>query len=450
MTSQEPKPAEPVAGPMSGDLSGSTGRDRRRDLVIRGTRLEGRTVDIHVDANRIAAIESHRGDTEPAAKRQVDGRGTAALPGLMNGHTHSAMAMLRSYADDMPLMPWLQEKIWPLEARMSQEDVYWGARLACLEMIATGTTFFNDMYWHFEGTARAALDSGLRAMVAGVIIDTGDEAASARQREEVLANCELARSLGDRISYALGPHAVYTVSPDSLSWVAEQSERLDLPVHVHLSETRAEVETCLEARGLRPPAWLERQGLLGRRTLAAHCVHLEDDEIVRMAERGVTAIHNPISNLKLASGGPMRYAAMRRAGLRVIIGTDGCASNNNLDLFEELKFAALLAKHASGDPTTLPAGEALSLATSEAAAAFHLDCGELAVGRLADIILVDLEHPMMFPGHDLPADLVYSAQGRPVRTTICDGRVLMDEGRIEGEDEIRREVAERWRRLAAG
>ncbi|MCB0216386.1 MAG: amidohydrolase [Caldilineae bacterium] len=418
-------------------------------LWIAGAELEGRPVDLFVAGNRIAAIEPHRPDrpTPPGARR-VEGRRCAVLPGLMNAHTHSAMAILRSYADDMPLMPWLTEKIWPLEARLTEADVYWGTRLACLEMIRSGTTFFNDMYWHFHGTARAARDSGMRAQVAGVLIDAGDPAGTERQHEAVLEQLESVSTYGSRVGFALGPHAVYTVGAASLAWVADLAQSRDLPIHIHVSETVGEVAACVDAHGMRPPAWLDRLGLLGPRTLAAHCVHLDDAELQLLAERGVTAIHNPISNLKLASGGPMRYAAMRELGLRVTIGTDGCASNNNLDLLEELKFAALLAKHACGDPTRLPAAEALDLATRQAADAFGLDCGRIEPGRLADLILVDLEHPMMFPGHGLPADLVYSAQGRAVRSTICDGQVLMEDGRVEDEAAIRAEVRARWSRIA--
>jgi 5-methylthioadenosine/S-adenosylhomocysteine deaminase len=457
---------------MSAANSGSHANPPKPSLLVQGTRLDGRLVDIRVAGQRILDIRAHdvrahdvrahealtqetqvhQPETRtpnPATPRILNGRGTAVLPGLMNAHTHSAMVILRSYADDMPLMPWLEEKIWPIEARLVEEDIYWAARLACIEMIRSGTTFFSDMYWHLPATARAARDSGMRALLAGAIIDRGDASAAEAQREAILTDhAYVAVMACDRVRYALGPHAVYTVGRDSLVWVAEQSERLGLPVHLHLSETETELALCQDAQGLRPPAWLDSLGLLGRRTFAAHCVHLNEAEIALLAERGVHPIHNPISNLKLASGGPMPYAAMRAAGLRPLIGTDGCASNNNLDLLEELKFAALLAKHASGDPTVLPAEEALAMATIDAARAYDLDCGAIAPGKLADFFLVDLSHPMMFPGHNLAADLVYSAQGRAVVATVCDGQVLMEAGRVADEAEIRAEVAQRWNRIA--
>lgn len=418
------------------------------DLAVIGTQLDGATVDILVKGNRIHAIEPHSpGRVLGPGTRVVDGRGSAVLPGLMNAHTHTAMAMLRSYADDLPLMVWLQQEIWPLEAKMTEDDVYWGSRLGCLEMIRTGTTFFNDMYWHLHGTARAAVDSGMRAVVSPVFLDFNDAARAEAQRESALRDLEEFSRYPDRVQIALGPHAIYSVGESSLQWLAELSAERGLRVHIHLSETMGEVEGCVREHGVRPVPYLDRLGLLSDRCFVAHAVHLTDEEIDTLAARGVHPLHCPISNLKLSSGGPMRYARMRSAGIEVLIGTDGAASNNNLDLIEELKFAALLSKHETADPTSLPAKEALAMATSWAARAFGIDAGEIAVGRLADMILVDLSNPFLFPGHDLAADLVYSAAGRAVRTTICDGKVLMEDGVIPDEAEVRAEVRARLSRL---
>ena len=423
-------------------------RAQSASLIILATSIDGVVSDIIIDGRHIQSIEPHDpARIIPDGCRSIDGYRTAAMPGLMNAHTHSAMTILRSYADDMPLMPWLEEKIWPVEAKLSEEDVYWGTRLACIEMIRSGTTFFSDMYWHFHGTARAARDSGMRAVVASALIDMHD---SQKAKEQQAANLEYMDAIADygpRLGFALGTHAIYTVSRNSLEWAARMQAERGAFVHIHLSETAGEVTECLSANGCRPPEYLDQIGLLNSRLFAAHCVHLDEADIGLMAERGAHPLHNPISNLKLASGGPMPYGAMRKAGIRPLIGTDGCASNNNLDLFEELKFAALLAKHATGDPTQMPAAEALELATRNPAQAFGLDCGRLEAGLLADIILIDLHHPMLFPGHDLAADLVYSATGRAVRTTICDGEVLMLDGVVADEAEIRAEVAGRLGRL---
>ncbi len=411
----------------------------------------GERRDIVVAGSTIVAVEPHRPDRAvPPGAVVVDGRGAAALPGLVNAHTHNGMTPMRSYADDMPLMPWLREKIWPFEARMTPEDVYWGNRLGCIEMIRTGTTCFNDMYWHVEHTARAVADSGLRAQLAVALADFGDPGQAEAQRAVARDVVERRGAFGPRVTLAFGPHANYTVSAPTLRWLGELAAEHGVALHTHLSETAGEVASCQRETGQRPPAYLDDLGLLGPRTFAAHCVHLDDAEIALLAERGVRALHNPRSNLKLASGGPMRYAAMRAAGVRVLVGTDSVASNNNLDLFEELHFAALLAKHATGDPTVLPAGEALGLATADAADALGLAAGRLAPGRLADIVLVDLDHPLLFPGHDLVADLVYSAHGGAVRTTICDGRVLMADGVVADEAEVRAEVRGRLARLSAG
>ncbi|MEO8084863.1 MAG: amidohydrolase, partial [Ardenticatenales bacterium] len=367
-------------------------------------------VDIVVAGNRIAAVEPHRADRPLAAgTRVIDARGTAALPGLVNAHTHNGMTLMRSYADDMPLMPWLREKIWPFEARMTPDDVYWGNRLGCIEMIRTGTTCFNDMYWHFTQSARAVQDSGMRAQLAVAMADFGDGAQAEVQKDVARDVLEARDRFGPRVTLAFGPHANYTVSGPTLRWLAEQAAEHGVAVHTHLSETAGEVADCLRDTGLRPPAYLDHLGLLGPRTFAAHCVHLDDAEVALLAERGVHALHNPRSNMKLASGGPMRYRDMRAAGVSILVGTDSVASNNNLDMFQELYFAALLAKHACADPTVLPATEALGLATSAAADALGIDAGRIAAGRLADVILIDLAHPLMFPGHDVAADLVYSA-----------------------------------------
>lgn len=442
--------------PSAADASAASAGARPSDssntisLAVTGTRLDGRPVDVMVSGNRIVAIEPHDAARQLAGSiRRLDGSRTAILPGLMNSHTHTAMAMLRSYADDMPLLPWLEEKIWPFESRLTEDDVYWGARLGCLEMIRTGTTFFCDMYWFLRATARAVRDCGMRAVLSAVFIDRGDAEECERQmavNERLIADSD---KYGSRIGLALGPHALYTVGEKGLRWVAEASQRLGTLVHMHLAETQSEVDSCVAAHGSRPVEYADRMGLLSPRLLAAHAVHLTDEEIALLASRGVNVLHNPVSNLKLASGGPMRYVDLAGSGVRVLLATDGAASNNNLDLFEEMKFASLMAKHSTGDPTSLPAREALSLATTNPARAFGLEVGQVAPGMLADFILIDLDNPFLFPGHDLVADLVYSAHGRAVKSTVCDGEVLMHDGIIADEDEIRGEVRERLKRLAA-
>jgi 5-methylthioadenosine/S-adenosylhomocysteine deaminase len=401
-------------------------------ILITNVLLDGTSRDVLIKGKRIAAI----GDlAHVAADRRIDGTGKAILPSLMNGHTHAAMTLLRGYADDMPLGVWLEENIWPIEARMTEEDVYWGAKFACLEMIRTGTTFFADMYWHFPGTARAVEEMGLRAGLSAAFFDFGDKERAKQAKAQVEQLYETYGSCSDRITVTLGPHAIYTVSRDSLAWVAEYAQRKDLLIHLHLSETSVEVENCRKEHGMRPVEYLDSLGLLSSRLMACHCVWLTDHEIELLAKNKVQVVHSPASNRKLVSGG-FNYAALAEKGLNIGLGTDGCASNNNLDMFEEMKIAALLAKSVSGDPTVLPAEEAFAMATTNMAAMYGLECGEIREGMLADCMLVDLDHPQLIPNHNLLSNIVYSANGDCVDTVICNGCVLMENRVVPGQEEI--------------
>ena len=403
-----------------------------KSLLIRNVVLNGKPADILVRGNRISRIGRN---LEDKAGRTIDGRGMTALPPLINGHTHAAMTLLRGYADDMGLMEWLQTKIWPFEGRLTKDDVLAGSRLACLEMIKSGATFFNDMYWHWHATADAVEEMGLRALLSPVFIDGGDEARGETNRRMVEEIHGGLAGYSGRVRFALGPHAIYTVSSDNLRFMKEFARARNVPIHIHLSETADEVQTCLKSKNLRPVEYLDSIGFLGPEVFAAHCVHLAEKEIDLLAANRVKAIHIPVSNLKLAVGGIMPLAALTKAGVSVLIGTDGCSSNNCLDMFQTLKFAALMAKHKSGDPTSMPAHEAWAMATTDAARAFGLDLG-IEEGRLADLILVDRERPEFVPGYNLYSDLVYSANGYCVDTVLCDGRVLMSRRKVPGEKDI--------------
>ncbi len=399
-------------------------------LLVRDPFVDGRPLSIYVEGGRIAAL----GEDRPA-DRVIDARGLHAFPSLANGHTHAAMVLFRGSGDDLPLMAWLTEKIWPVERHLTEDIVYRAARLAILEMIRGGTTYFMDMYWHRDGVARAVKEMGVRAHLSEVFIDMGDPARARAQRERTQARLADADRFGPRVRTALGPHAIYTVSDESLQWIGEMSRRHGLIVHTHLSETREEVEACRARTGTTPARHLERLGLVSERLVAAHGVWLSDEEIVLLAGAGATVVTNPVSNLKLAVGGIFPYREARRAGLRVALGTDGAGSNNNLDLFEEMKFAALLAKHRTGDPTCLPAREAFALATTAAAGAFGLGSGRIETGAPADLMLVDLSAPETTPLNDPVGALVYAAHASCVHTTICDGEVLMENRRLSVADE---------------
>jgi len=422
------------------------------DLLLRDvTLLDGSTGHVGIEGNRIV----HLGPDLPAAKaaRAIDGTDRLAMPGLVNAHTHAAMTLFRGYGDDMPLMPWLQERIWPAEARLTEEDVYWGTRLACAEMIRTGTTLFNDMYWKVPHAVRAIGDAGLRATVSGGLISGGFLGDLKGELRELIAMYE-AGEFPDRVRLAVSPHAPYTVTPEDLEWCAALAAEHDLPIQIHLSETLGEVEDVVEKYGVRPAFHLERHGILDRPTTLAHGVWLDRDELAMLAGHPATVVHNPVSNLKLACGqgrevrGWFDYPGAKEAGVNVALATDGTASNTNLDMFEEMKFASLMAKHAAGDPTCMPAAETLHIATRGGADGMGwTDAGRLEVGALADVVLLDLTEVTLTPMHDPVSHVVYAANGGCVHTTICDGKVLMEDGEIEGLEEIRARAAEAAQRV---
>ena len=403
-------------------------------LLLRQVVLDEVPVDILINDGLITRIAPEL--TGVVADQVIEGAGKAVVPGLYNGHNHAAMTLFRGYGDDMELMEWLTTKIWPLEEKLTEELVYHGARLACLEMIKSGTVFFNDMYWHFFSTARAVEEMGLRAALSGVIIDLNDPA---RLKEQIAVNRERyqkSRDFSPRLKFVLGPHAIYTVSRAGLEWVRDFAGENDLLIHTHLSETEAEVKDCLSAHGRRPVEYLADLGLLSDRLVAAHAVWLNDEEMELLEKYRVKVINNPVSNMKLAVGKTFSYRHFKQHGLQVGLGTDGCGSNNNLDMFETMKFSALLQKFAISDPTVQPAEEVWHMATAGGARIFGLNGGVIAEGRDADLLLIDCQCPEMAPGHNLISDLVYSASGAVVDTTIVAGKVLMQGRKVEGEDEI--------------
>jgi 5-methylthioadenosine/S-adenosylhomocysteine deaminase len=420
--------------------SGGTGIPKEQGgILIEGVRHRGRTVDLFIDGDgRIAAVGGEVGRrSRRDAETRIDGSGHLLMPGLVNTHTHAAMTLMRGYADDMPLRDWLEGKIWPLEAHLTGEDVFWGTKLACMEMIRTGTLAFNDMYFFMEEAARAVSGTGLRATLAYGFIDLGDPEKREKEMKATERFVSAAKGMGDpRIRPAVGPHAVYTVSPEGLRWCAEFARGEGIGIHVHLAETEQETRDCLRASGKRPAAQLDACGCLTERTVAAHCCWLDRDECALLAARGVSASHNPTSNMKLAVNRAMPYPWMKEAGVNVTLGTDGCASNNSLDLFGAMKDAALLQKFAWNAQTALPAAEVLHMATEAGALALGIPSGRIEPGAPADLVLVSLRAPSMTPLFSEESNLVYAATGSSVDTAICDGRILMLRGEIPGEEEI--------------
>jgi len=412
-------------------------------LAVINATLDGKPMRMRVEGGAIARvgprIRTRDGDDV------IDAGGMAIVPGLVNGHTHAAMTLFRGYGDDLPLMRWLQEVIWPAEARLTDEDVYWGTRLACLEMIRTGTVRFWDMYWHPGATARAVEDAGIRATVAGPLFDLGDAAGDDGIPQMAERGLEEIGEPRELIEPALGPHAIYTVSEGGLRWIAEASAERDLPIHIHLSETEDEVVRCVADHGMRPAQYLDRLGALGPRTLLAHGVWLDESELALVAERGATVVTNPVANLKLAVGRVFPYRAARRHGIPIGLGTDGAGSNNSLDLLSDLKVLALLQKHEARDASVLPASDAWRIVAGQSAPLLGAS-GAVEEGQPADFLLVRSDTPELGVG-DFVAGLVYSATGRVVDTTVVNGRVLMRGGMVEGAEEVLAKARERCARL---
>ncbi len=409
-------------------------------LTVDKVRLGDATVGLRCDQGRIVALGVDVGP-EPGDE-VIDAAGLVLSPGLVNGHTHAAMTLFRGFGDDLPLMEWLRTRIWPAEGRLAPDDVYWGTRLACIEMLRSGTLHFFDMYWHAEAAARAVRDSGLRGTLSGVIINTG--AGPESLRSQALATLDEVADVGGRVRPCLGPHAIYTVERDDLAWVAQTAAERDVPVHIHVSETRREVEDCIDAHGLRPVPYLDSLGLLGPGTLLAHGCWFEPAELATVAERGATVVTNPVSNMKLATGRAFPYLDAVDHGVAMGLGTDGAASNNGLDLFQDMKVLSLLHKHTTDDPSVLPAADVLALAAGRRSPL--LGGRPVAVGEPADFLLIDADLPELGPG-DLTANLVYAATGYCVDTAVVDGEVVMRGRRVPDQDEVLAECHARAARL---
>ncbi len=427
-------------------------------LTVSGAVLDGERVGLRCVEGRIAALGP---DVAPQpGDETIEAAGAPLVAPLLNGHTHAAMTLFRGFGGDLPLMRWLREVIWPIEAKLEPDDVYWGTRLACLEMIRTGTTRFWDMYWHPAATARAVTDAGLRATIGGPLFDADGNTEA--MQETALRNLDELAGFGPEINAALAPHSIYTVSEGLLRWTGERAAERELPVHIHLSETEQEVADCVAEHGVRPAAYLDRLGLLGERAILAHGVWLDDEELTLIAERGCTVVTNPVANMKLAVGGVFPYPAAREAGVAVGLGTDGPGSNDSLDLFSDLKLFALAQRHTSGDPTVVPAEEAWRIATGAQAPFLrgqknernvmdvrHAQRSPHEIGAPADFLLLRAKSPELELG-DLHSDLVYAASGSIVDTTVVGGRVLMRGGEVPGSEEVVARAVERSRRLGIG
>jgi 5-methylthioadenosine/S-adenosylhomocysteine deaminase len=411
-------------------------------LTVTNCELDGQTVSIRSEDGLIAALGP---DVAPAESDEViDGSGFLLCAPFVNAHTHAAMTLFRGFGDDRPLMDWLENYIWPAEARLEPEDVYWGTRLAAAEMLRSGTTRFVDMYWHSGQVARAVRDTGIRAVVSSVLIDGMDPAKGETLRGNATGAIDELAEFGPLVTPAFGPHAIYTVSPQSLRWLAETAAERDLSLNIHLSETKGEVDDCLTAHGKRPAHHLDELGFLGPRTILAHGVWLDPSELELIAERGATVASNPGANMKLGVGGAFPYPGAAAAGVGLGLGTDGVSSNNSLDMLEEVKLFALLQKHTTADPSVLPAAEALAIARGQRSDL--LGGAPLEPGRDADFILLRGDAIELTAG-DLDAALAYAALGSIVDTAVVAGTVVMRGRAVPGMEEAAEQVKARTERL---
>ena len=405
------------------------------NLVIRDVKIfkpDGaiETTNIFINGDKISKIA--QGEVE--GSNVIDGRGKFATSGLVNAHTHASMTLLRSYSDDKALMDWLNKDIWPIEAKMNRHDIYWGAALAAVEMIRGGTTAFADMYGpNMEEVAKVVDESGLRgSLCRGIIgIFDGDE--------KLATNVELYKNFhgaaNGRITVMFGPHAIYTCPPDFLRKVAAEAQKLGAEIHMHMNETQTEIDDCLKNYGKRPFEVVDETGLLDLGMLAAHCVWLSDSEIEIIKRKKVRVAHNPGSNMKIASG-VSPVTKLLAEGVKVAVGTDGACSNNNLDMLEEVRLAALLAKIDTMDPLAVPANQALQMATEFGAEALGLKhVGKLEVGCKADIVLWNMRGVDWQPNYNPGSLLVYSANSSAADTVIVDGKILMQNRELKTLDE---------------
>lgn len=399
-------------------------------------------LDILGKGARIAEVASGlRGSGRAEGAKVIDASGHLVIPGLVNAHTHVAMTLLRSYADDLPLFEWLNEKIWPVEAKLTAEDVYWGTMLGIVEMVRAGVTTFADMYFFMEEVARAVRESGVRACLAEGMFDGEPWSRQFEAAKSLAADWHEAEN--GRIRVMLGPHSPYATY-EGLKETAKSARELGVGIHIHLSETAREVEECRAKHGLSPVQVAEREGLFEAPVLAAHCVHVDDVDMEILSRYGVSVAHNPTSNMKLGSGRAPVQAMLER-GINVALATDGASSNNNLDLLEEARLAAFLAKM-EGDPAALPAAVCLDMATRRGAQALGFDdVGEIKPGFQADIVLVEATGPQWTPLHDPCANLVYSAASSDVSTVMVAGEIIMERRVFKTVDERRvlKEAAKR-------
>ncbi len=419
-----------------------------KGILIKNVRLNGLLKDILIKNDTIFKIEEcgiiNTSDQEHI--EIIEGGEKTIIPGFINMHTHSAMTLMRGVKEDMPLHDWLSA-IWRIEAKLDDELIYWGTKLAALEMIKTGTTCFNDQYWKVNHSVNAVKEMGLRSLQNAVLLDLFNPDKAEEYKKEAIMSHENSKRWSPLNMFGLTIHSPYTVSEEMILWTSEYAKKYDIKLSIHLAETQKEYNDSFEKHNLSPVAYLHKLGVLDKNVTAAHCVWLSEQDIELLAYNNVNVVHNINSNLKLSSGYKFKYNELRDAGVNVCIGTDGTASSNNLDMLEAMKTTALLQKGWREDPTALPLNELMDMATVNGAKALGINSGKVEEGMLADILLIDTNNYAFTPNFNFTANLVYSANSSCIDTVICNGKILMQNRVVEGEEEILEQVNKLYTKL---
>ena len=420
-------------------------------ILLKDIVTEGVVSDILIDGNHIAGVFPAGTYAEvPAEDVSVVGcGGKTAVPGFVNMHTHAGMSMMRGIGEDIAFHEWLG-RIWQVESEIDPEWVYHATKVACLEMIKTGTTTFNDHYWYMPMAHKAAMEMGLRPVLAYVICDRNDPQESERQKKQCLEMYEEALTWNDHSLFAIAIHAIYSVREEMIVWGTRFARERGLKIHIHVSETRKEVEDCkAQHGGMSPVEYLDSLGVLGPDVIAAHTLWLSEEDVRILGERGVTCVHNVNSNLKLASGYRFLYNELRDAGANICLGTDGCASSNNLDMLETMKTSAMIQKAWREDPSAMPLDELMAMAAPNAGKALGLNIGKIEAGALADILIVDTDNLNFLSPGSFEANFVYSAHSDCIDSVICNGKFVMRNRVVTGEKEILAEAAKVLSKLSS-
>lgn len=406
-------------------------------ILLKNILSEGVATDILIDGNLIVKVVPTDNQTvvEDGAE-VVDCTGKAVFPAFINMHTHAGMALMKGIGEDMAFHEWL-DKIWQVEEHIDDEYVYCATKAACLEMIKTGTTTFNDQYWHLPMAYKAAMETGMRPALSYVVLDKNDPEESERQKEQCRQMYELTKGWDPKAQLLISVHAIYSVREPMMLWAVDFAREHGLKIHIHISETRKEVEDCMrEHNGMSPVEYLDSLGILGPDVIAAHTLWLSDNDVKILGERGVTCVHNINSNLKLASGYRFLYNELKEAGANVCIGTDGCGSSNNLDVLEAMKTAAIVQKAWRDDPTAMPLEDLATMVGGNAAKALGINAGRIEEGALADLLIIDVTGYQFLSPATFLANFVYSAHSDCVESVICDGKFIMRDRVVPGEEQI--------------